>query len=146
MKLSLWSGVAEQPFLTPSPVPVKVSQPATTNTQPPVSTQGNLNQGRKQSSQGERSAPSTPTPIKREKVDEPSGSVALGNEVKEEKDVKPFVSKWVPFEGGFTEEHERKWMMDQEEQVPEPQQEQPIKEEPLEVIDSVYFLRDEYNA
>jgi hypothetical protein len=73
--------------------------------------------------------------------------VAPGIAAVVEEDVKPIVSKWVQFEGGFKAEFDRKWVEDV--QVPEPEeqvQEKPIKEEPMEVIDSVYFLRDEYNA
>jgi hypothetical protein len=73
--------------------------------------------------------------------------VAPGIAAVVEEDVKPDVRKWVPFEGRFKEEFDRKWAVDV--QVPEPEeqvQEKPIKEEPMEVIDNVYFLRDEYNA
>lgn len=135
------SGVAE-PLPPQTPVPeVKVLQPGS-DSLPPMSTQGNFYRGRKQSSQDVSAAPSTPSPIKQEKVDETSGSVvAAGDAPAEEVDIKP-AFRLVPFEGSYTKEYADKWLNESE---PEPA----IKEEPveaMEVVENVYFLRSEYNA
>jgi hypothetical protein len=79
--------------------------------------------------------------MKQERVEQPSGFEVPSTAVDEEEDVKP-PRRWVPFEGNISEEYIAKWMRDPGNENQE--QENPIKEEPMEEIETVCFEMDEY--